>query len=178
MWMTSSNTLMSGIPEQLWAERQGPGEVVPSQPQASRYIYYIPSNIKYFKYLREACYTCRKISQRRGRDVITPVRSIGLSNMVEGVSLMVDTFGLYILRTKPTMSATREATRTRRDTVKLYVMLWVCMYSHHVSAAVLDSMDTGSLVIGLRCMMLEHGWQKRKLAVLWFQQPLPRPRQP
>ena len=37
----------------------------------------------------------------------------------------------------------------RRDTVKLYVLLSVCMYSHRISAAVLDSMNTESLVSGL-----------------------------
>ena len=58
---------------------------------SSRYFYYIPSNLPYFKHLREACYTCQKVS--RGRAVMAPLRSIGLCDMVEGVNLMLDTFG-------------------------------------------------------------------------------------
>ena len=51
--------------------------------KSSRYWYFIPSNLPYFKHLREACYTCRKVSQHRGRAIIAPLRSIGLTDMVE-----------------------------------------------------------------------------------------------
>ena len=85
--------------------------------KSSRYWYFVPSNLPYFKHLREACHTCRKVSQRRGRAVIAPLRSIGLTDMVEGVNLMVDSFGPIQLKTKPFLPATRETTRTRRDTV-------------------------------------------------------------
>ena len=84
--------------------------------------------------------------------------------MIEGVHLMIDTFWPYQLKTKPFLPVTRETARTRRATVKLYVLLSVCMYSLRTSAAVLDSMSIESLVTGLRCIMLEHGWQTKKLA--------------
>ena len=38
------------------------------------------------------------------------------------------------------------------------------MYSHRISAAVLDSMITESLVSRLNSIMLEHGYQTKKLA--------------
>ena len=38
------------------------------------------------------------------------------------------------------------------------------MYSHRISAAVLDSMSTESLVSGLNSIMLEHSYQTKKLA--------------
>ena len=132
--------------------------------KSSRYWYFIPSNLPYFKHLREACYTCRKVSQHRGRAVIAPLRSIGLTDMVEGVNLMLDSFGPIQLKTRPFQPATRGATHRRRDTVKLYVLLSVCMYSHRISAAVLDSMSTESLVSGLNLIMLEHGYQTKRLA--------------
>ena len=60
--------------------------------KSSRYWYFVPSNLPYFKHLREACYACRKISQRCGRDIVAPLRSIGLTDIFEGVNLMIDTF--------------------------------------------------------------------------------------
>ena len=132
--------------------------------KASRYWYYCPSNLPSFKYLQDSCYTCKRILQRRGRDVIAPLRSIGLTDMVEGQGLMIDTFGPYQLHTNSKASVTREATRTSRDTVKLYVFLLVCMYSNCISAAVLDSMNTDSLVSGLNKLMLEHGRKTKRLA--------------
>ena len=132
--------------------------------KSSRYFYFIPSNLPYFKHLREACYTCRKVSQQRGRPVIAPLRSIGLTDMVEGMNLMLDTFGPVILKSRPSQPATRGATHRRRDTVKLYVLLSVCMYSHRISAAVLDSMTTESLVSGLNTIMLEHGYRTKRMA--------------
>ena len=131
--------------------------------KSSRYFYFSPGNLKYFKYVREACYTCRKISQRHGRVVIAPLHNIGISDMIEGVNLIIDTLGPYHLKTRPFMPVTRETARTRRDTVKLYVLLSVCMYSHRISAAVLDSIITDLLVTGLRCIMMEHGWHTKKL---------------
>ena len=38
------------------------------------------------------------------------------------------------------------------------------MYSHRISAAVLDSMDIGSLVSGLNTTILEHGYRTKRLA--------------
>jgi hypothetical protein len=84
--------------------------------------------------------------------------------MVEGVNLMLDTFGPIQLKTKPSQPATRGGTYRRRDTVKLYVLLSICMYSHRISAAVLYSMETGSLVSGLNTIMLEHGYRTKRLS--------------
>ena len=38
---------------------------------------------------------------------------------------MLDSFGPFIVFCKPRMALTREANRTRRDTIKLYVLLSV-----------------------------------------------------
>ena len=84
--------------------------------------------------------------------------------MIEGIGLMLDTFGPVILKSRPSQPATRGATHRRRDTVKLYVLLSVCMYSHRISAAVLDSMTTESLVSGLNTIMLEHGYRTKRFS--------------
>ena len=139
--------------------------VATTNAKSSRYVYFSPGNLKYFKHLRYACYTCLKISQSRRPDVIAPLRSIGLTDMIKGVNLIINTFRPYQLKTKPFLPVTRETARTRRDTVKLYVLLSVCMFSLKISAAVLDSMSMESLVTGLRCIMMEHGWQTKKLAL-------------
>ena len=57
--------------------------------------------------------------------------------MQEGANLVLDTMGPFTVFCKPRMALTREANRTRRDTIKMYVLLSVCMYSHSVSAAVM-----------------------------------------
>ena len=77
---------------------------------------------------------------------------------------MLDTMGSFTVFCKPRMAMTREAGRTRRDTIKLYVLLSVCMYSHRVSAAVMDSMTTDSLISALKVIMMEHGYQTRHLS--------------
>ena len=77
---------------------------------------------------------------------------------------MIDTFGPMTVFCKPRMALTREAHRTRRDTIKLYVLLSVCMYTHRVSAAILDSMTTDSIMSALKVIMMEHGYQTRHLS--------------
>ena len=76
---------------------------------------------------------------------------------------MLDSMGPFTVYCKPRMALTREANRTRRDTIKLYVLLSVCMYSHRISAAVMDSMNTDSLMSALKVIMMEHGYQTRNL---------------
>ena len=132
--------------------------------RGSRWFYWLPSAMPYLTRLREDCYTCRKLIQKTGKDIISPLRSIGQTDLQEGKNLMIDTFGPMTVFCKPRMALTREANRTRRDTIKLYVLLSVCMYSHRVSAAVLDSMTTDSIMSGLKVIMMEHGYMTKELS--------------
>ena len=122
--------------------------------RASIYWYYIPRNLPYFKHLADSCYKCRKILQRRGRDVIAPLRSLGVDTLLEGNSLMVNCCGRLTLLCKPRgVSTTREAARTGRDRIKLYMLL-----SHRIL------MHTDSLTSALHQIMMEHGWHTHDLA--------------
>ena len=127
-------------------------------------IFYIPSKLPYFKFLLDSCYTCRKLLQKRGRDVIAPLRSIGETDLVEGRGIMVDTCRPFVLLTKPKAAVTRETARSRRDTVKLYILISICMYSHNISAAIIDSMNTDLLLSDLHTVVLEHGRTTKSLA--------------
>ena len=133
--------------------------------RASRYWHYQPGNLPFFKHLADSCFTCRQILQRRGRDVILPLRSLGDTSLLEGHSLMVDVAGPWSLLCKPReASTTREATRTGRDKLKLYVLLSICMYSHRISCSVMDSLNTDSLTSALHKIFMEHGWRSKELA--------------
>ena len=80
---------------------------------------------------------------------------------------MIDVCGPYLMYTKPRASqaVTRAAAKTRRDQLKLFVLLGICMYSHRVEAAVLDSMRTGSLQSGLNQIMGNNGWSTVQLSL-------------
>ena len=127
-------------------------------------IFYIPFKLPYFKFLLDSCYTCRKLLQKRGHDVIAPLRSIRETDLVEGRGIMVDTCGPFVLLTKPKAAVTRETARSRRDTVKLYILISICMYSHNISAAIIDSMNTDLLLSDLHTGVLEHGRTTKSLA--------------
>ena len=67
-----------------------------SDAQASRYWHFASgSSHAYFKEQAAACMTCRHILQRRGQNVISPLRSIHETDLVEGVNLMIDVAGPF-----------------------------------------------------------------------------------
>ena len=61
--------------------------------QANRYWRLIPSGMPVFKHIASSCYKCTRILQRRGTDIIAPLRSIGTTILFEGQNLMLDVAG-------------------------------------------------------------------------------------
>ena len=72
--------------------------------RGSRYFYWLPSAMPYLKHLTESCYTCRKLLQKKGKDLISPLRSIGQTDLQEGANLMLDTMGPFTVFCKPRMT--------------------------------------------------------------------------
>ena len=136
--------------------------------RASRYWYLVPSAMPYFKQIAATCYTCKKILQRRHTNIIAPLRSIGTVSLTEGRNLMIDVAGPWLLFCKPRSSqaVTRAAGRTKRDQIKFFVLVTVCMFSHSVECTVLDSMHMGSLQSALKQIMLSHGWSTKELSLM------------
>ena len=144
-----------------------PATTCASNARASIYLYLIPSGMPVFKQIEASCYKCTKILQRRGTDIVAPLRSIGTNSLVEGQNLMLDVAGPWLLFCKPRYSqaVTRAAGRTKRDQIKLFVLVTVYMFSHRVECAVIDSMHTGSLQSALKQIMLSHGWSTKELSL-------------
>ena len=59
-----------------------------SNARASASLHFLPSGLKLFKTLRASCFTCRRVVARRGKNVISPLTSLGGTSMVEGAVLM------------------------------------------------------------------------------------------
>jgi hypothetical protein len=136
--------------------------------RSSRYFYHTPSALRYFQYLSDSCYKCRRMRAKRGYDVIAPMRNIGEDSMVEGNSVMVDVAGPWNLFVNPRQVGsvtTRAAKRSPRNKVKVWLLLGVDIFSHRVEVALLDSMTTDSLTSGLAEIMSATGWRTRHIAL-------------
>ena len=77
--------------------------------------------------------------------------------MVEGAVLMLDVAGPYMLKARPNI-------RGKVDKVKVHLLLSICLFSHRISVAVLDSMTTSSLTGAIGQIVLENGWKPQELA--------------
>ena len=123
-----------------------------SNARASRSYHFMPSALKTFKALRASCFTCRRIIMKRGKNVISPLTHLGGTSMVEGAVLMLDVAGPYMLKARPNI-------RGRVDKIKLHLLLSICLFSHRISVAILDSMTTSSLTGAINQIVLENGWK-------------------
>lgn len=61
--------------------------------RSSRYIYFLPPAIHYYKKLSNNCYRCKRINMTRGVNVISPLRHIAEISLIKGVSLQMDIAG-------------------------------------------------------------------------------------
>ena len=127
-----------------------------SNARASRSYHFMPTGMSTFKALRESCFTCRRIVQRRGKNVISPLTHLGETSMVEGAVLMLDVAGPYMLKARPNI-------RGKVEKVKVHLLLSICLFSHRISAAVMDSMTTSSLTGAIGQIVLENGWKPTSL---------------
>jgi len=123
-----------------------------SNARASRSYHFMPSGMPTFKALRASCFTCRRVVKKRGKNVISPLTHLGETSMVEGAVLMLDVAGPYLLKARPNI-------RGRVDKIKLHLLLSICLFSHRISVAVLDSMTTSSLTGAINQIVLENGWK-------------------
>jgi hypothetical protein len=123
-----------------------------SNARASRSYHFMPSALKIFKTLRASCFTCRRIIMKRGKNVIFPLTSLGGTSMVEGAVLMLDVAGPFMLKARPN-------DRGGMNKVKVYLLLTICLFSHRIAVAILDSMTTSSLTGAIHAQVLENGWK-------------------
>ena len=54
--------------------------------------------------------------------------------------------------------------RSLGERIKLHILISICMFSHCISCAVLDSMRTSSLSGGLHQIVMENGWKPAELS--------------
>ena len=90
--------------------------------------------------------------RKRGKNVISPLTHLGETSMVEGAVLMLDVAGPYMLKARPNI-------RGKVDKIKLHLLLSICLFSHRISVAILDSMTTSSLTGAINQIVLENGWK-------------------
>ena len=131
----------------------------------SRYFYTASGSLAYFRQLKQKCFSCRRVNARRGKDVISQMRRIHKDDMQEGISVMVDVAGPWLVHLNPNQvdrAATRSARRTR---VKRWALLAICTFSHRIEVAELDSMSTGSLMTTLAEIQRANGWVVKRLAL-------------
>ena len=77
--------------------------------------------------------------------------------MVEGAVLMLDVAGPFMLKARPN-------DRGGMNKVKVYLLLTICLFSHRIAVAILDSMTTSSLKGAIHAQVLENGWKPQELA--------------
>ena len=98
---------------------------------ASRYWHHSPSAMLYFNLLADKCYKCRKILQKRGTNLISPLRSIGENSLIEGRNLMVDVCGHSTFFASPRPAKpTPEALPEHGETVSNCMCLSPCVCIH------------------------------------------------
>ena len=98
---------------------------------------------------------------KKGKNVISPLRSLGQTSLLEGSHMMVDVCGPWLVKARPNSG---NQTRNRTDKVKVHLLISICLFSHRVSVAVLDSMTTSSLTGALHQIVLEQGWKPSELS--------------
>jgi len=77
--------------------------------------------------------------------------------MIEGAVLMLDVAGPFMLKARP-------KDRGGANKVKVYILLTICLFSHRIAVAILDSMNTSSLTGAIHAQVLENGWKPQQLA--------------
>jgi hypothetical protein len=134
----------------------------------SRYFHAESGSLSYFRQLSASCSKCRRLNGRRGKNVISRMRSIKEEALSEGAQIVVDVAGPYSVFLNPNTvgaTVTRAAKRTHRTRVKRWVLLGICYFSHRVEVSELDDMSTGSMITGLAEIQSRNGWQCRNIAL-------------
>ena len=98
---------------------------------------------------------------KTGKNVISPLRSLGETSLLEGNHIMTDIIGPYMVKARPNSNT---QTINRSEKVKVHILITLCLYSHRVYCAVLDSMHTSSLTGALHQIVLKQVWRPSELS--------------
>ena len=87
---------------------------------------------------------------KRSNNMISPLRHIAESTMLEGVSIQVDIVGPYKMYTRAKQANNRELRRPNRAQVKMWLLLAVDYFTSRVELSVLEHMTTESVTAALQ----------------------------
>ena len=131
--------------------------------RASRYFHFSPSPGSLFQSLQDACFKCRRIRMKRGRDLCFPLRHLSHTTMVPGLQLQLDVAGPFSVFTKSKQATTetRQEKKVKRITTKMWLLLAIDYFTSRLEVSPLEDMTTGALSSAIQDILTSTRWSTR-----------------